>query len=149
MQKMMKRKKTFALCLLIGLISSLVSCDEDLTEPNLYPSYFYINDTSDSLFVSFHYSYEDYKKYLQQGYRSYSLGPRDTMSFLYGEHPDDIDRADTISMKNNKGEYLFYHADWGTFWSEKYYSVKNGEYTSRYFFIDDSTLAKCDTLLKN
>ncbi|MEE0082797.1 MAG: hypothetical protein UE068_01120, partial [Paludibacteraceae bacterium] len=86
---MMKRKKTFALCLLIGLISSLVSCDEDLTEPNLYPSYFYINDTSDSLYVDFHYSYEDYKGELQQGYRSYSLGSRDTMSFLYGEHPDD------------------------------------------------------------
>lgn len=148
MQKMMKRKKTFALCLIIGLIYSLSSCDEE-TEPNMYISNFYINDTSDSLYVDFHYSYEDYKGELQQGYRSYSLGSRDTMSFLYGEHPDDIDRADTISMKNSKGEYVFYHADWGTFWSEKYYGVENGEYTSRYFFIDDSTLAKCDTLLKN
>jgi uncharacterized membrane protein len=79
----MKRKKTFALCLIIGLIYSLSSCDEE-TEPNMYISNFYINDTSDSLYVDFHYSYEDYKGELQQGYRSYSLGSRDTMSFLYG-----------------------------------------------------------------
>ena len=145
----MKQAGKLNLCLLIGLIYSLASCDEDLTEPNIYASYFYINDTSDSLFVDFHYSYEDYKGELQQGYMSYSLGLRDTMVFLFGEHPDDIDRADTLSMKNSKGEYVFFHADWGTFWNEKYYGVKNGEYTNRYFFIDDSTLAKCDTMLKN
>ena len=146
----MKQVGKLNLCLLIGLtlLCSLSSCDGE-TEPNMYASYFYINDTSDSLFVNFHYSYEDYKGELQQGYRSYSLGLRDTMVFLYGEHPDDIDRADTLSIKNSKGEYVFFHADWGTFWNEKYYGVENGEYTNRYFFIDDSTLAKCDTMLKN
>ena len=146
----MKQVGKLNLCLLIGVIlSSLFSCDEDTTEPNLYVSNFYINDTSDSLYVDFHYSYNDYKDELQQGYRSYSLGLRDTMVFLFGEHPDDIDRADTLSMKNSKGEYVFFHADWGTFWNQKYYGVENGEYTNRYFFIDDSTLAKCDTMLKN
>ena len=147
----MKQVGKLKLYLLIGLIgSSFCSCDDGETEIEpLCPSYFYINDTSDSLYVDFHYSYEDYKGELQQGYRSYSLGLRDTMVFLFGEHPDDIDRADTLSMKNSKGEYVFFHADWGTFWNEKYYGVENGEYTNRYFFIDDSTLAKCDTMLKN
>ena len=146
----MKQVKVLMLCLLIGVTSSfLSSCDEDLTEPNIYLSCFYINDTTDSLFVSFRYSYEDYKKELQQGSKSYSLGPKDTASFLYGEIPYDITCADTISMRNNSGEFLFYPYNYGSFWSEKYYTVHNGEYISRYYFIDDSILARCDTMLKN
>lgn len=147
---MMKRKKTFALCLIIGLtlLCSLSSCDGE-TEPNMYISNFYINDTSDSLFVDFHYSYKDYKYELQQGYRSYSLGSGDTMSFLFEEYPDDISRADTISIKNSTGKFLFYPVNYGSFWNEKYKEISSGENISRYYFIDDSTLAKCDTMLKN
>ena len=146
----MKQVGKLNLCLLIGLtlLCSFSSCDGE-TEPNMYASYFYINDTSDSLFVNFHYSYKDHRYELQQGYRSYSLGYRDTISFLYGEYPDDMARADTISIKNSIGEYLFYPANYGSFWNEKYYEVYSGEYVNRYYFIDDSILARCDTMLKN
>ena len=147
----MKQVGKLKLYLLIGLIgSSFCSCDDGETEIEpLCPSYFYINDTSDSLFVSFHYSYKENKEEWRQGDTSYFLGIKDTLSFLYGEVPNSIYCADTISMKNSMGEYMFFRANYGSFWNEKYYGVENGEYTNRYFFIDDSTLAKCDTMLKN
>lgn len=144
----MKLEKTSVLCLIIGLISiSISSCDEQ-TEPNIYVSNFYINDTSDSLFVDFNYSYNDYKNELQKGNRSYSLGVGDTVTMLYGENPDDITRADTLWMKNSKGSYLFLHIEWNDLWNDKFNGKKNGEHTNRYFFIDDSTLAKCDSMIK-
>ena len=147
----MKQVGKLKLYLLIGLIgSSFCSCDDGETEIEpLCPSYFYINDTSDSLFVSFHYSYKENKEEWRQGDTSYFLGIKDTLSFLYGEVPNSIYCADTISMKNSMGEYMFFRANYGSFWNEKYYKIQRGNDENRYYFIDDSTLAKCDTMLKN
>lgn len=143
----MKQRRTLIFCLIIGLTSSFYSCDDGETEP-LRPSYFYINDTSDSLLVSFRYSYKDNKEEWHQGYKTYFLGVNDTMSFQYGEIPYSIYCADTISIKNSMKEYRFYHSNFGAFWNEKYFITQEEHGENRYYFIDESTLAKCDTMLK-
>lgn len=142
----MKQVKILTLFLTFGLIINMSSCDKLTTsEPEIYSNYFFINDTSDSLYVDFHYSHKsiaDGKIY--QGYKSYSLGLQDTISFYFNDILPDFSCADTVWMHSPKMKLKLH--DFGfaytLFYSNKRKIVSKGDNEYTYYFMDDSTLKK-------
>ena len=141
----MKQVKKSMHFLIFGLLIKLSSCDKlTKSEPEIYSNYFFINDTSDSLYVDFHYSHKsiaDGKVY--QGYKSYSLGLEDTISFYSNDTLPNFSCADTVWMRSPKMKlklHDYYGFSFSLFYSNKRKSVSRGDHEYTYYFMDDTTL---------
>lgn len=143
----MEQVKKLTIFLIFGLIIiNLPSCDKLTTsEPEIYSNYFFINDTSDSLYVDFHYSHKsiaDGKIY--QGYKSYSLGLQDTISFYSNDTLPNFSCADTVWMHSPKMKFRLH--DFGfaytMFYNDKRKIVSKGDNEYAYYFMDDQAIDK-------